>query len=530
MDKKAADRYIFGYRNKIFGFAMEKMRSIDRAQELASDIIYEVYRSFLRTEDIVNTDGYVYRIACNVYARYIRKLRASRETLSIDEAVIAAPEDTSREEEMYELLRREIGYLSERQRSVIVMHYYDKLSVADIAHRLNISQGTVKWHLSDARTRLKEGINMNCTNNILELNPIIFTDMGHSGSSGSSGDTSDMFDTRLKMNIAWACYHEPKTLEEIARSVGVPQVYAADELKKLVEYAYIDKLDNSKNPKFRTNMIITDGRTEQNVEDLLDKAAEYLCDSFLPAVFEKFEADPRHFGLTCDGDDMNYLRYDLLMLAVRALNININWDKWLVQRPDGGRFTAFAVVQDDISLKRSKKNYPYSACGYMTRSSEEIGYESISVNCRYSDRKIDWRDNLSSDWEELVKFMDGGRDALSPEEYKRLCDKGYLYEDRVQPAVLRTEDADRSFAKIPIEIPENVKEYGEYLDDMIYERNKMSYPVHMQRAFRETVSAGCLGAGTMIPRITEKLLERGVLKPLTDVQRKAVFSVLCIRG
>ncbi len=73
--------------------------------------------------------------------------------------------------------------------------------------------------------------------------------------SGSKGDTRDMFDTQLKkQNIAFACYYTPLTAEEIARTIGVPLTYVADELKILEEYGYIDRMDNSKNPKFRTNM------------------------------------------------------------------------------------------------------------------------------------------------------------------------------------------------------------------------------------------------------------------------------------
>lgn len=91
MDKPTSDKLIFQYMNKIFGFALEKLRNIDQAQELASDIICEVYGSFLKADNIANIDGYVYRIARNVYARYIVNLQNGRRFISIDE-MIPAPE------------------------------------------------------------------------------------------------------------------------------------------------------------------------------------------------------------------------------------------------------------------------------------------------------------------------------------------------------------------------------------------------------------------------------------------------------
>ncbi|MFG3056934.1 RNA polymerase sigma factor [Kitasatospora sp. NPDC048239] len=44
--------------------------------------------------------------------------------------------------------------LAPRQRACVVLHYYDDMPVAAIAEVLNCSAGTVKRHLSDARSHL----------------------------------------------------------------------------------------------------------------------------------------------------------------------------------------------------------------------------------------------------------------------------------------------------------------------------------------------------------------------------------------
>jgi RNA polymerase sigma-70 factor (ECF subfamily) len=46
--------------------------------------------------------------------------------------------------------------LNPSQRAVIVARYYLGMTDADIAHRLDIAQGTVRWHLSIARQRLRQ--------------------------------------------------------------------------------------------------------------------------------------------------------------------------------------------------------------------------------------------------------------------------------------------------------------------------------------------------------------------------------------
>ncbi len=552
MDKKTADKYIYEYKDRIFGYAMDKMRNVDQAQELASDIICEVYCSFLKSDDIVNLDGYVYRIAQNVRARYVDRLVKGRRTESIDDMVIPYNDEPRLEDaEDIEALRREIGYLSNRQRLIVYMHYYDNMPVADIAKKLHISSGTVKWHLSDARTKLKEGITMSKNELNLGLNPIIFTSMGHGGMPGSAGDTMDMFDTRLKQNIAYACYWEPKTLEEIARAVGVPQAYVEDNLDRLVEYAYIDRLDNSKNPKYRTNMFITDSRKAKSDNGSTDRAAELLCEKFFPKIFEEFEADHAHWGFTCDGGDVNFMKYSLVMACISmGLELTENYSEYAklkVKRPDGGDFIAFANVTDDREVSDGEE-YPYWACGTMTRNAwvydpEECeshmdAFEAVSIDCRYSDRNGGWRDNLNSDWEELVKFINGGRDSLTAEEYKRIRDKGYVHEDRVQPVILRVKLSEgatlsgslKRLINEKVTVTPEIRQLAKQMDEEKFAALKNNYPEHMRPVLKCIHCTNVISNPCMIPRMVEKLLEKGLLKPLTDIQRKSVFSVLCMNA
>ncbi len=56
-----------------------------------------------------------------------------------------------------EKLRAALDALSEKIRATIVMHYFEDLSVKEIASRLSISEGTVKWRLSEGRKQLRKG-------------------------------------------------------------------------------------------------------------------------------------------------------------------------------------------------------------------------------------------------------------------------------------------------------------------------------------------------------------------------------------
>lgn len=550
MNKQTADKYIYAYRDRIFGFAMSKARNVEVARDLASDIICEVYSSFLRSDSIVNLDGYVYRIARNVWAKYAQRLIQNKNFENIDELTVPYYDSTDEDEtEMLETLRSEIGYLSDRQRRVVYMHYYENLSVAEISKRLNISAGTVKWHLSDARIKLKEGITMSINEKNLAINPIRFSSMGHGGEPGTTGDTSNMFDTRLKQNIAYVCYHQPKTLEEISRELGVPQVFIADDLEKLVDFAYIDRLDNSKNPKYRTNMVIS-GSNSHNINEILDRAADFLCEKFYPKVFEDFKSDPEHYGFSCFDNDINFLLYSFLLacqLRFTTLLDHNDIRRFQIKRPDGGNFIAYAHVADDIDAKNNDGYDPYWACGYMTRckwcrtpeetQTHNCAFESVSADCRFTDRYGDWADNLSSDWEALTKFIVRGKDSLSPEEYKRITDKGYIYGDIVQPVIFKTKlstDETLSYSAVrllenKIPLSEEITEFSKKLSEEAFEILKDDYPEHIRPIVKGTICTGVISRAGILPRCIERLLEKGLLKPLTDVQKKAALAFLQIK-
>ena len=552
MIKQDADKYIFEYLDKIFGFSLDKMKNIEQAQELASDIVYQVYLSFLKKDDIINPDSYVYRIARNVYAQYIHQLETGRKFQSIEGMSIPFHDtyDSFYDNDVIERLKREIGYLSKRQRMVIYMHYYDKLSVKEIASILGISQGTVMWHLSDARTKLKEGIDMKMNEQNLAINPIKFADMGTCGIPSPAGGTETMFDNRIKENIAWACYHEPKTLEEISRTIGVPTFYVVDNLEKLVDYAYIDKLDHSKNPKYRTNMLITDLRIDLDYGNWYEKATELLIEKYILQIFTEFESDPGHWGFSCDGNDMNFLKYNLVMACLMKFWLADNREhfaKFQVQRPDGGNFIAIASVNDDRSPKIKLEDFPYWSCGIMTRDAHcctledfreniDKAFETISMDCRFTDRNKGWQDNLNEDWESLLKFMNEGKEKLSLEEYKRICDKGYIFEDRIQPAIFRTKVGDNETVRNSLKrhldgkitISSEITDFSKEMDEAFFMENKKRYPEHMLPAAKAVWCTNTIASPTMLPRIIEKLLEKGVLGPLDNIQRKSVFSIICL--
>ena len=153
MDKKFADGMIAQFQSKFFGFALGKCNDIAEAEELAARISCEAYITLRTVEDVYNWEGYLYKIASNVYAHYVKE-QVKRKTEGIDDIEIVSEEDFSVEfikKEELERLKREVAWLSKRHREIILLHYYHNKKLAEIAEILELPEGTVKWHLNRAR-------------------------------------------------------------------------------------------------------------------------------------------------------------------------------------------------------------------------------------------------------------------------------------------------------------------------------------------------------------------------------------------
>ena len=62
----------------------------------------------------------------------------------------------------------------------------------------------------------------------------------------------------------------------------------------------------------------------------------------------------------------------------------------------------------------------------------------------------------------------------------------------------------------------------------MFEHDIKHQPKHVHDIIKLN-AADRLGSMKMLPRIIEKLLDLGLLKPLTDIQKKSVFSILCLQ-
>lgn len=541
MDKIFTDKMIEKFQKMFYGFALSKTYTLEEAEELASRIVLEAYVTLLKVDDICNWDGYLYRIACSVYARYVKEIKRNS-NLTIDDMEITSDVDLTKEimqSEEYKLLKREISWLSRTQREIIYMHYYENKKISFISRALNLPEGTVKWHLHDAKKLMKEGMERMRNSGELGIKPVSFCSMGHDGCAGDRGDTSDFLNTKLRQNIAYSAYFDAKTVAEIAAELGVSPVYIEDEVDILEEYGFLDKLSGN---KYLTNIKI-DNIPQKAIDEIniiQKEIAKRICNEYVPLLESKF-SDNQKLGIYIPDNDLRYLLWSLIPMSLGSQFWNntfsdssiLDGTHYSVKRKDGGDFIAFASVED--SEKELATNAHFITCGDMTRGSMQYPVASWQISTDFDLREFGWRDNLTSDFEYLYLFITGKMDKneATLEKFRRLYDRGLLINKdgndviNVVVAKVRTDDNNKVngwnndvYELLPA-YPDNMINYVKEKTHMIYEIVKKYYPKHMHKLVEYYSS---LNINKIF--VLDELLERGILKPLTEAQQKGVMTIV----
>ena len=136
-------------RSRLIGLAYSLSGDRGTAEDIVQDALLATHRAWA---DVDQPLAYARRTVANLCASRVRRIGRERRALTrwFGQGSVAFAELEPADAEFW----RAVGALPPRQREVIALHYVDDLSVDDIATALEISTGTVKSTLHDARRAL----------------------------------------------------------------------------------------------------------------------------------------------------------------------------------------------------------------------------------------------------------------------------------------------------------------------------------------------------------------------------------------
>lgn len=233
MDKQKLDRRISEAARSILQYCKARTRNSSEAEDLAQDIVLELYRSVPNLRDDQAFYGFMWSVAANVYKQWLKQ-KKKIQTCSLEENILAEESFPEEDREELYLLRRELGLLVRKYRKATILYYIEGLSCSKIADALSISESMVKYLLFKSRQILKEGLKMERNYGTQSYDPkeLQLKFWGYS----MPETFYHICDSKIAQNILFACYNDTLRAEQISLEIGVPLPYMEDQLEQLHEY------------------------------------------------------------------------------------------------------------------------------------------------------------------------------------------------------------------------------------------------------------------------------------------------------
>ncbi|HLX62674.1 MAG TPA: RNA polymerase sigma factor [Planctomycetota bacterium] len=156
------------YKNPLFGFARRRLYKSDDAEDVLSDTILAAWEQRANFRPGTQFHAWIFTILLNkIYSANRRKRLEEKLPETIDARPPASEEQLSVEiaalagnaipmlDHCSDELRRAMDALNEHERETLLLFCLGELSYAEIAHAMNVPEGTVLTRLSRARAKLR---------------------------------------------------------------------------------------------------------------------------------------------------------------------------------------------------------------------------------------------------------------------------------------------------------------------------------------------------------------------------------------
>ena len=461
------EQYAADYMEKVFYFCLRKCGDPTEAEDLASEITCEVMAALRKGTRPQSFSGWVWRIARNRYSRWAEAKSRRSQLISGDELPEEPgilDEDDGTDPERLNTLRRELAFIREDYRRVLVAHYIEDRSVQDIADELGIPRGTVLARLHRARKHMKEGMNMAREFGVRSYKPEEIEFVNNCSSFGAFGQPWRILNHPLYQNVFLEVYDTPETAEELAIALGVALPYMQSELDFLVRETFLSTVETTAGVKYRTAFPIVSREAWQACNKRQVELQDEMAD-LLETLVDRYVALCHAHGVKPyrGGQDYETAKWTLLMQALDTIQYEafgkVNLHGWWTKRPDGGQWDIIGYQGKTNAMTSDGKNViniPEYFVGLHGSSDTEVCFQQYKFYYEYiMDRTPEYLDGKPADaLGEVVRAEATGTPCTADPTYlEQLAEIGYLRrtEEGYKSAVLHFDMADRAAAFAPAE-------------------------------------------------------------------------------
>ncbi len=246
----------------LFRIALKRCGNIDDAEDLTQEVLL-AYLKY--PHPVANVKAWLSTVLSHKHSDMLRR-KYRLPTVSIDAVPEEADSWEAPESDHHrpseEEVRREVAFLAEKYRTVIVRHYLQGEKVASIAADLGIPKGTVLSRLSTGREHMKKGLESMKEYGTQSYQPERL-DVSCHGTPGLGGEPwSVVAGDLMKQNILITAYENPLPITDIALALGIPTAYVEGAVKELVHQQLMVQTGNR---YFTDFMMVTPEKLDKNI-------------------------------------------------------------------------------------------------------------------------------------------------------------------------------------------------------------------------------------------------------------------------
>lgn len=353
--KFSFEKIVDEYLSRILSWAVKKTGDRSNGEDLTQEVFVQFFTAASNAESVDNPEHLLWKVAHYCWCHYLRDNTKQKNLTSLDTVmnvsdssdfvgdILAADIRINQLSRM----RREISNLSHIQRDAMILHYLDGLSIAKTAEKLGMTEGSVTWHLFDARKKVRREIeNMDeSTNYVYRPGSLA---IGASGDEGPNPDTKYLRASLIRQNLCLLCYREGKNIDELVTLTGIPKPYLEFDLDwlKAREFMIME------GKKYVTSFPIISKRHMQNIGTLYRDTRKDLIDKVIDHLWSH-EDKIREIGFYGSHFSTDRMMWAIITMFISfvsrnsSLLVRLKSREHYPIRPDGGKYVVIASDMSD---------------------------------------------------------------------------------------------------------------------------------------------------------------------------------------
>ena len=360
------------YADLLMQAAVRKCDDFADAQDLVQETLLIALTAIENGKEITEPKGWLITVLNRRYYDMLRE-KYRKPTVCIDVVGEIADESSIDDNsDDAENIRRCLANLTKIYREVMVQHYMNGKSVAEIAERLGIPENTVKNRLFTGRKHIRKEFEMeNYTKQSYEPDDLWIACTGQAGIDGDPWKLVGQ--DRIAMNLLILAYDQPVTLTGLSKAIGISTTYIEPIVERLVDGELMKKVSD----KVYTDFIIHTEDERLASLDLQSSLAKELCTGIWEIVDEGLDELRRREYYKAQTKEQaikleSFFVFRTLLHAVNGVRDEASggrepFDSY-PDRPNGGKWYAMGALYPS--------GYDYDHCPYSRYqfSGESVNY------------------------------------------------------------------------------------------------------------------------------------------------------------